>query len=116
MAVFNRPVIGDWYNNINLASVFEVIAFDEKSRTIEIQDFDGSVDEIDIEQWYTLDLEVTTQPEDCSGALDVGELDDFGTEITDTPPEDWQMAPQLSDAHEYNDYDQEEQITGWLSS
>lgn len=116
MPNFTRPVIGEWYKEVHMSNVFEVIALDEKNHTVEIQDFDGSVDEIDIEQWYILNLETTTQPEDCSGALDVGELDDFGTEITDTNPEDWQMGPQLSEAHEFNGYDQEEQISDWLEN
>lgn len=114
MPNFNRPVIGDWYRNLQMASIFEVIALDEEDHTIEIQDFDGSVDEIDMENWYAMELEKTEQPEDCSGALDVGELDDFGTEITDTGADDWQMGPQLSEAHEVNGYDQEEQISDWL--
>ena len=116
MSNITRPVIGDWYRDLQLANVFEVIALDEVGHTIEIQDFDGSIDEIEMENWYSMELETTAQPEDCSGALDVGEVDDYGTEITDTHPDDWQLGPQLSEAHEVNGYDQEQQISEWLEN
>ncbi|MBD3670415.1 MAG: hypothetical protein HUJ29_06545 [Gammaproteobacteria bacterium] len=110
------PVVGIWYHDRELNTLFEVIAVDESDRTIEIQDFDGSVDEIDMDTWTSLYLEVTPAPEDYSGALDIGEIDDFGTEITDTSPEDWILGPVFSESHEANGYDEEQQLTDWVES
>ena len=114
MAYAADPVIGLWYHNLELNNLFEVIALDDKEHTIEIQEFDGSVDEIDIDTWHELSLEISAEPEDLSGALDVGELDDLGTGITDTAPEDWQLGPQYSESHELNDYDEDQQLSDWV--
>jgi len=114
MAYAADPVIGIWYHNVELNNQFEVIALDEKDLTIEIQEFDGSVDEIDMDTWYLLNLEISAEPEDLSGALDVSELDDLGSSVTDTAPEDWRMGPQFSESHELNDYDEEQQLTDWV--
>ena len=116
MAYAADPVIGLWYHNIELNNLFEVIALDENDHTIEIQEFDGSVDEIDMDTWFQLTLEITAEPEDFSGALDMGEIDDFGSAITDTAPEDWQMGPQFSESHELSGYDEEQQLTEWVES
>lgn len=116
MAYQAAPAIGIWYYNLELNNLFEVIALDEMDRTIEIQEFDGSVDEIEMDTWYLLKLEITAEPEDYSGALDIGEIDDFGTAITDTAPEDWQMGPQFSEAHELSGYDEEQQLMDWVES
>ncbi len=36
-----------------------------------------------------MEIELTEAPENWSGPLDVVELDDLGTEVTDTSREDW---------------------------
>lgn len=114
MAFTADPVIGLWYHNLELDNLFEVIALDDKDHTIEIQEFDGSVDEIDMDSWRQMQLEISPEPEDLSGAWDVGEFDDLGSSITDTAPEDWQMGPQYGEQHELNGYDEEQQITEWV--
>jgi len=45
-----QPGIGDWYR-LNGGSLFEVVALDDDDGTIEIQYFDGTVEELDIEDW-----------------------------------------------------------------
>jgi hypothetical protein len=40
-------------------------------------------------QWPDLDIDLAEEPENFSGPYDVGELDDYGTEITDTMSKDW---------------------------
>jgi len=114
MAYAADPVIGLWYHNLELDNLFEVIALDDKEHTIEIQEFDGSLDEIDMETWHQLSLEVSPDPEDMSGALDVGEFDDLGSAVTDTAPEDWQMGPQFSESHELLGYDEDQQLADWV--
>ena len=44
------PVIGQWFRRPN-GTLFEVVAIDEEAMTVEIQQFDGTVDEYDIERW-----------------------------------------------------------------
>jgi hypothetical protein len=84
------PVVGNWYRHLDKGQCFQVVAVDEALGTVEIQHFDGDLEEIDIDVWRQTPLEPADEPENWSGAFDVGELDDLtGTEVTDTPPEDW---------------------------
>ena len=80
-----QPAIGDWYR-LNGGSLFEVVALDDDDGTIEIQYFDGTVEEMDIEDWDTQwddgALEAAEAPEDWSGSVDV-EPDDDGLRALD---------------------------------
>src|SRR5512142_455084 len=77
-----QPGIGDWYR-LNSGSLFEVVAYDDDDGTIEIQYFDGTVEEMDTEdwesQWADRALEAAEPPEDWTGSVDVESVDDLGT-------------------------------------
>lgn len=64
------PVIGHWYRRPN-GRLFEIVAIDENDGTLEIQHFDGTLGEIDLEVWPELILEPVDPPEDTSGSLDM---------------------------------------------
>lgn len=70
-----QPGIGDWYRQKEGGALFEVVAFDDDDGTIEIQYFDGTVEEMDVEdwdaQWIEGALETAEPPEDWSGSVDV---------------------------------------------
>ena len=84
------PLVDSWYQRQDKGQTFQVVAVDEAAGTIEIQHFDGDVEELDLEVWYHMDLQPIEPPEDWSGPLDVGEVDDLtGTEVSDTAAEDW---------------------------
>ena len=74
-----KPVIGNWYR-IQGSESFEVVAFDEDDGTIELQYFDGTVEEMDIEDWQAAQengsLEEAEPPEDWSGSVDVDPEED----------------------------------------
>ena len=76
-----QPGIGDWYR-LNGGALFEVVAFDDDDGTIEIEYFDGTVEEMDIEDWATQwddgALEAAEAPEDWSGSVDVESTDGEG--------------------------------------
>src|SRR5215471_10673623 len=69
-----HPGIGDWYR-LNGGQLFEVVAVDDDDGTIEIQYFDGTVEEMDVDdwnaQWEDGALEAAEAPEDWSGSVDV---------------------------------------------
>ena len=69
-----KPVIGNWYR-ITGGESFEVVAFDEDDGTIELQYFDGTVEEMDLEDWQAEKengaLEEVEAPEDWTGSVDV---------------------------------------------
>lgn len=84
------PIVGNWYRHLDKGQVFQVIVVDEEADSVEIQHFDGDVEEMDFEAWYRLEIQPIEAPENWSGPLDVAEMDDLtGTEVSDTPPEDW---------------------------
>jgi hypothetical protein len=83
------PICGQWYAHLDKGQMFFVSAVDEDDGTVELQQFDGDLEEVTLEEWRQLDIELTAAPENWSGALDVGELDDLGTEVTDTTGADW---------------------------
>lgn len=74
------PSIGDWYRQKEGGALFEVVAYDDDDGTIEIQYFDGTVEEMDIEdwegQWEDGALEIADPPEDWSGSVDVDSDED----------------------------------------
>ncbi len=74
-----NPVIGSWYR-IQGSDSFEVVAFDEDDGTIELQYFDGTVEEMDLEDWQAEKeagtLEEVEPPDDWTGSDDVDPEED----------------------------------------
>lgn len=76
MAVSYGPEVGEWYLSITGDS-FEVVAYDAEEGTVEIQYFDGAIEELDMETWMEVAAEPIEPPEDVSGSLDMMR-EDFG--------------------------------------
>ena len=56
--MYDEPVVGAVYEDReDDGRTFEVISFDENDGTIEIQYSDNTSDEIDLDDWYGMDLE-----------------------------------------------------------
>ena len=72
------PIVGNWYTHRDKGALFQVVALDEDAGTIEIQEFDGGLDELDLEEWQSLAVDSAAQPEDWGGPLDDVEPDEFG--------------------------------------
>ncbi|HAS52600.1 MAG TPA: hypothetical protein DCS21_13010 [Gammaproteobacteria bacterium] len=70
------PIIGNWYRNQETGNDFEVVALDEDAQTIEIQYFDGEVEELDLDAWYELPMDAIEAPEEWSGPFDSAGGDD----------------------------------------
>jgi len=64
------PVICEWYRHPGGDS-FEVVAIDPDDRTIEIQYFDGTIEELELEEWLENEIVATDPPEDWTGSVDV---------------------------------------------
>ena len=92
------PIPGCWYRHLDKGQEFCVVAVDEDNNSIEIQNFDGALEELDLQEWRQMELETVEEPENWSGALDIPEVDDYGTEITDTSPAEWNQP--ASEFHE----------------
>jgi hypothetical protein len=66
-----------------------VVAINEEENTVDIQHFDGDLEELSLDEWRDLKIVLSEEPENWSGALDIAEQDDLGTGVTDTRPDDW---------------------------
>ena len=95
------PRVGDWYQNIS-GDNFEIVALDEEEATLEIQAkkpgpvtasmleiqyFDGAVEEVDFDSWHEMEITPIEPPEDWSGSMDI-ERDDYGVDLEITAPND----------------------------
>jgi hypothetical protein len=85
-----RPEVSQWYRHLNKGQPFYVTAVDEDAGTVEIQHFDGDVEEIDLDDWDEMQIEPIEPPEDWTGPVDDVERDDLGYTETDMTLEDWQ--------------------------
>ncbi|HRP35001.1 MAG TPA: hypothetical protein PLI48_03870 [Gammaproteobacteria bacterium] len=81
------PAIGDWYQ-APTGVRFEVIAVDDEDGSIDIQHFDGTVEEIEFDAWEESEFLPADPPEDYSGSLDI-ERDDYGMDLDRAAVRDW---------------------------
>jgi len=79
------PLIGHWFRRPGRA-LFEVVAIDEDGATVEIQLFDGTIDEVELENWFKLSMYEVAPPEDWSGSVDMDPEDYIGKSDSEPPP------------------------------
>lgn len=85
-----KPVVSQWYRHLDKGQQFYVTAFDEAEGTVELQHFDGDLEEMDIDDWHAIAVEPIEQPKDWTGPVDDIERDDLGYSETDMTSQDWQ--------------------------
>ena len=83
------PRIDQWYAHFDKGQRFYVTAINEEQNTVEVQHFDGDIEELSLDEWRDLQIELSVEPENWAGAFDIAEEDDLGTGVTDTMPDDW---------------------------
>ena len=88
------PIVGNWYRHLDKGQMFKVVALDETTALVELQHFDGDIEEVDRVTWGGMDLEIAAAPEDWSGSVDVVERDDLGYSETGMTSRDWRESLQ----------------------
>lgn len=83
-----RAAIGQWYRDAE-GRVLKVVAIDESDATVEVQFFDGTVEEYDTRSWWELSPRAISSPEDWRGPFDDLVADDLGDTEKPMHPEDW---------------------------
>jgi len=78
------PTIGNWFRRSN-GALFEVVAVDEANTTVEIQYFDGTISQVDLENWPELLIVEASAPEDWSGSVDMDPEDFIGQNNGELP-------------------------------
>ena len=82
-----KPAVGEWYQSPDGLD-FEVVAIDQDEATIEIQYFDGAIEELDFTSWAQMPLQAIQPPEDWSGSVDMMR-EDFLTDIGASSQDSW---------------------------
>ncbi|MDQ1342646.1 MAG: hypothetical protein QG571_1264 [Pseudomonadota bacterium] len=67
------PEKGRWYEDLDREELFKVVSVDPDEILVRIQWLDGEIEDIDVDAWNELDLELATEPE---GWVDDSEDDD----------------------------------------
>ncbi|KPK55725.1 MAG: hypothetical protein AMS22_03570 [Thiotrichales bacterium SG8_50] len=83
-----EPCIGDWYET-EAGRTFEVVAVDQEEGSVEIQYFDGDVEELDFDTWFDMELQPAAEPNDWTGPFDDLERDDLGEIERAASPDSW---------------------------
>jgi hypothetical protein len=100
-----NPIVGEWYRRFN-GALFEVVAVDRDDGTVEVQHFDGTVEEFELENWAELEFEEAQAPEDWTGSVDV-EPEDYESEREITAASAWVdplMSLDRSEASGYSEW------------
>ena len=63
-----EPTVGQWYEDLENDETFQVLRVDEDREIVEIQHLDGDIEELDVDGWAELDLELSEEPEGWSGS------------------------------------------------
>lgn len=88
MPAEHDPKVGGWFKTAT-GQTFEVVALDEEDGTVEIQYYDGAVEELDMDTWEELAMEPVEPPEDWSGSMDI-DREDYGVDLEQqNPHESW---------------------------
>jgi len=109
-----QPDVGSWFRFSNgsnestgdagTGELFEVVAYDADDGTIEIQYFDGTIEELDREDWVALcedgELEAAEAPEDWSGSVDI-EPEDSAASSSDVMDSDRRPGARALDGFDF---------------
>ena len=64
------PKIGDWYLETDTEDEFQVIDVDPDEGLVEVQYYDGNIDEFSLSDWYAMAPQPIEAPEDWAGPMD----------------------------------------------
>ena len=91
-----RPEVGlEVVSDTSNGNTFEVVAADADDDTIEVQYFDGTVEEFDLDDWEAQrangDIEASEAPDDWSGSVDFE-----GEDASPTPNSGYETDQQMA--------------------
>ena len=71
--------IGDWFMTVGGVKL-EIVAYDPDEGVVEVQFYDGTIEEYDLEDWEELEAKPVAPPEDWAGSYDLSK-DDYGVDL-----------------------------------
>ncbi len=82
--------IGDWYKTVD-GDKLEIVAYDPDEGVVEVQFYDGTIEEYDLDDWQELEAKQIAPPKDWAGSYDMSK-DDYGVDL-DQPAGDAHLNP-----------------------
>jgi hypothetical protein len=102
------PEPGQWYEDLESEDLFKVLSVDPDEEIVRIQWLDSEIEDIDLDAWNELDLELAEEPEgwvdETSEEDDEEDLDDEDWDEEDEDEDDWDDD---EDDEDYDDDDDE---------
>jgi hypothetical protein len=77
----SSPIIrvGDWFKTVE-GDKLEIVAYDQEEGVVEVQFYDGTIEEYDLDDWGELETKPIAPPEDWAGSYDLSK-DDYGVDL-----------------------------------
>ncbi len=82
--------IGDWFKTVD-GDKLEIVAYDPEEGVVEVQFYDGTIEEYELDDWEELEVVSIAPPEDWAGSYDLSK-DDYGVDL-DRPAGDTHLNP-----------------------
>ena len=103
------PVQGKWYEDLEENEIFKVLSVDPDQELVEVQYENGDIEEIDLDTWHELDLELSQEPEgwasDTEEKAEEEEEEEEEEDDWDEDDDDWDEDEDDDDDDDYNDRD-----------
>ena len=100
-----EPEAAQWYEDLDTEETFQVLSVDPDEEIVRIQWLDREVQEIDLDAWNEMDLELAAEPEGWVDDPVPGEEDD-----EDDDEDDWE-----EDEEEDEEEEEEEDEDDWTT-
>jgi hypothetical protein len=104
------PVQGKWYEDLEENEIFKVLSVDPDQELVEVQYENGDIEEIDLDTWHELDLELSQEPEGWASdtekpAEEEEEEEEEDEDDWDEDDDDWDEDEDDDEDDDYNDRD-----------
>ena len=105
-----EPQTGQWYEDLDTEETFQVLSVDPDEEIIRIQWPDREVQELDLDQWNEMDLELAVAPEGWVDDVEEADAedDDDDVELEDEDDDDWDDDDDDWDDDEDDDLDDDD--------
>jgi hypothetical protein len=97
-----EPQAGQWYEDLDTEETFQVLSVDPDEEIIRIQWPDREIQEIDLDQWNEMDLELSAPPEGWVDDVEEDDADEDDDDL-DEDDEDWEDDEDDEDDDDWDD-------------
>jgi len=103
-----EPVPGKWYADLEGEDSFQVLSVEPDEEIVRIQWPDREIQEIDLDSWQEMDLELAEAPDGWVDDVEPADDEDDDDEVLAEAAEDWDEDEDWDDDEEDDDYDDDD--------